>query len=89
MDSDSEGEDEDLEKGPVSQRRERRRSVTSMPGSLPGSSSSDEEGFGSEDEHEEDEDGYGYDGENEEEVAEEALDEDLLAAGEMQNVPFL
>ena len=90
IDSDSEDEDEDLEKGSVLRKRERRRSLSSMPGSLPGSSSSDEEDFGSEGEHEgDDEDGYGYDGENEEEVAEEALDEDLLAAGEMQNVPFL
>ncbi|EKM59320.1 uncharacterized protein PHACADRAFT_191669 [Phanerochaete carnosa HHB-10118-sp] len=87
MDSESEDED-DLEQGQVPRRRERRRSVSSMPGSLPGSSSSDEEHFGEDDEDGEDED-YGYDGGNEEEVAEEAFDEDLLAAGEMQNVPFL
>ncbi|KAJ3551651.1 hypothetical protein NM688_g4579 [Phlebia brevispora] len=57
--------------------------------SLPGSSSSDEEvHFGvSDDEHDGEE--YGYDGEAEEEAAEEAFDEDLLATGEMENVPFL
>lgn len=88
MDSDSEDE-EDIEQGKP-RRRERRRSITSMPGSLPGSSSSDEERFGQSEEDEEDEeDDYGYEGGNEEEVAEEAFDEDLLAAGEMQNVPFL
>lgn len=89
MDSDSEDED-DLEQGKGPHRRERRRSVASMPGSLPGSSSSDEErdGEGEEDEEGEEGDDYGYDGGNEE-VAEEAFDEDLLAAGEMQNVPFL
>ncbi|GJE84370.1 LNS2-domain-containing protein [Phanerochaete sordida] len=90
MDSDSEDEG-DLEQGTGAhpRRRERRRSVSSMPGSLPGSSSSDEERFG-EDEDEEEHDDYGYEGGNEEEeVAEEAFDEDLLAAGEMQNVPFL
>jgi phosphatidate phosphatase LPIN len=91
IDSESEDEDEDeLEKGTRgSRRRERRRSVTSMPGSLPGSSSSDEERYGGDEHEDEDEDGYGYEGENEEEVAEEAFDEDILAAGEMQNVPFL
>lgn len=87
-----ESEDEgDPGEGTVLRRsRQRTRSVSSMPGSLPGSSSSDEEHSGSEDGEEEDgeEDEYGYDGENEE-VADEALDEDLLAAGEMQNVPFL
>jgi len=91
MDSESEDEDEDdLEQGKVPRRRERRRSVSSMPGSLPGSSSSDEGSFGQGegDEDEENED-YGYEGGNEEEVAEEVFDEDLLAAGEMQNVPFL
>ena len=31
----------------------------------------------------------GYDGEREVEAAEEAFDEDLLAAGEMEKVPFL
>ena len=89
IDSESEDEEDELEKGTRSRRRERRRSVSSMPGSLPGSSSSDEEQFGGDDHGEEDEDGYGYEGENEEEVGEEAFDEDLLAAGEMQNVPFL
>lgn len=90
IDSESEDEEEDdLEKG-QRPRRHRRRSVSSMPGSLPGSSSSDEEPqFGVDDEDEDDEE-YGYEGEGEEEeAAEEAFDEDFLATGEMQNVPFL
>lgn len=90
IDSESEDEGEiDLEKGGKRPRRERRRSVSSMPGSLPGSSSSDEEPQFGVDEEDEEDDGYGYEGENEEEAAEEAFDEDFLAAGEMQNVPFL
>ena len=65
--------------------------MESMPGSLPGSRTSldDDEGeedleFGAGDE--------AYEGEDEdvnEEAAEQAFDEDLLAAGEMENVPFL
>lgn len=59
-----------------------------MPGSLPGSpspGSDDEMQFG-----EDDEDGEGEEYEYEdEEVAEEAFDEDLLATGEMENIPFL
>lgn len=90
IESGDESDDEgDLEQGRGARRRERRRSVTSMPGSLPGSPGSDDERFGSEDEEEGGEDGYGYDGADEEEVGEEAFDEDLLAAGEMQSVPFL
>ena len=69
-------------------------SMSSMPGSL------DDMHLGLEEEEEEEEEenegveegeegGYMYDGENEEEAAEEAFDEDLLATGEMQNVPFL
>ncbi|KAI0340913.1 LNS2-domain-containing protein [Trametopsis cervina] len=85
-DSDSEDEDDDLEKG---SRRQRRRSISSMPGSLPGSHSDDEMEFGEEDEGDEYEEEYGYEGENEEEAAEEAFDEHLFAAGEMANVPFL
>ena len=62
-----------------------------MPGSLPGSEESDEEmHFGVDAEHEGDGEDYGYEGEGEEEeVAEEAFDEDLLATGEMESVPFL
>ncbi|OBZ70054.1 hypothetical protein A0H81_09611 [Grifola frondosa] len=63
-----------------------------MPGSLPGSlgagsGSDDDMHFGVDDD--DDEERYGYDGEDEEEAAEEAFDEDLLATGEMENVPFL
>ncbi|KAH9943217.1 LNS2-domain-containing protein [Epithele typhae] len=84
-DSDYEGDD-DLEK--ARRRRERRRSVASMPGSLPGSNpgSDDEIEFGDED----DEDDHdGYEGENEEDVPDEAFDEALDAAGEMQNVDYI
>ena len=86
-DEEESGDEEDLESGVVPRRRPRTRSVSSMPGSLPGSSSSDEEHSGSEEGDEEDEDeedGYGYEEENE--VVDYALEEDL---GEMQNVPFL
>lgn len=71
--------------------RQRRRSMTSMPGSL----DDDEINFGvDEDDDEEGEEGEeGSDDEDDEGVDEEggedAFDEDLLAAGEMQNVPFL
>lgn len=71
--------------------RQRRRSMTSMPGSL----DDDEMNFGvDEDDEEEGEEGEeGYDDEDaegaDEEGGEDAFDEDLLAAGEMQNVPFL
>ncbi|KAG2013272.1 hypothetical protein CC2G_010202 [Coprinopsis cinerea AmutBmut pab1-1] len=71
-------------------RRERRRSITSMPGSLHDhdmdfdDSEDDDEGeYDDEDEEHQD------DGLEPEEHAEEAFDEDLLAAGEMQKVPFL
>ncbi|TFY76783.1 hypothetical protein EWM64_g7229 [Hericium alpestre] len=82
--STSEEEEEDLEGG--KRRRVRKRSMESMPGSLPGSRPS----F-SEDEEELEfghEDGYGHEAINEE-AAEHAFDEDLFATGEMQNVPFL
>lgn len=89
--SEDEGEGNDIEHGVAKQRgrRRRRRSMSSMPGSLPGSSSSSDEEvhFGvDEDGHEEE---YGYEGEDEEEAAEETFDEDLLATGEMESVPFL
>lgn len=83
--SEDEGNRFDLEKG--QRQRRRTRSMSSMPGSLPGSSgsSSDEEmHFGRDD----DDDGE-YEGEDEEEAAEEAFDEDILATGEMEKVPFL
>jgi phosphatidate phosphatase LPIN len=96
-DSDSESEsDGHLKAG----KRQRRRSMTSMPGSL------DDLHFGVDDDEEDDghwEDGeYGdrdadrgesyddddepYDGELDEEMA---IDEDLLAATEMKKIPFL
>ncbi|KAF8969328.1 Lipin/Ned1/Smp2-domain-containing protein [Flammula alnicola] len=101
----SDDEDDDGEISPDGQRRRRvrRRSMTSMPGTL------DERHFGMDDDEEEEEghdhlhhdDGQfvhgeeddNYDGEGDEgdadEQADEAFDDDLLAAGEMQNVPFL
>lgn len=87
IDSGSEDEDDegDLEK----QKKRWRRRRESMPGSLPGSdgsASDDDLQFGMD---EDGEGGYEYDGENEEKAAAEAFDEDFLATGEMENVPFL
>lgn len=89
---DEDGDDLELGADGRRRRRERRRSMTSMPGSL------DEMHFGV-DEDEEDEPPFSGDeaGEGAEEddilvdddVGNEAFDEDLLAAGEMKNVPFL
>lgn len=87
-DSDDEGVS-DSEGG---HKRERRRSMTSMPGTL------DEMHFGMDDD--DDEPLYSSDHKNEdgeavhivhapEEAGEEDFDEDLLVAGEMSNVPFL
>ncbi|KAI0677301.1 LNS2-domain-containing protein [Trametes maxima] len=85
-DSEYEEEDGDVEGQKIRRNRQRRRSVTSMPGSLPGSEpgSDDEMVFG----EDEDED-HGYEGENEEDVPDEALDEALFAAGEMNNVDYI
>lgn len=78
---DEEEYDDQLEKG--RRHRPRTRSISSMPGSLPGSNGSDDEmEFEVDDEGE-----YQYEGE--EEPADDAFDEDLLAAGEMKDVPFL
>ncbi|KAG5639717.1 hypothetical protein H0H81_005900 [Sphagnurus paluster] len=85
---DDEGE-EGLDADGKRRRRERRRSMTSMPGTL------DEMHFGmdeeeEEEDEEEDDNGDGDESEEmDEEVGDEAFDEDLLAAGEMKNVPFL
>ena len=95
LDSEYDGEEGEKAGGGGGQRvrvRVRTRSMESMPGSLPGSRTSLDE----EEEEEEDlEFGAGdeaYEGEDEdvsEEAVEQAFDEDLLAAGEMENVPFL
>lgn len=82
-DSDDEEDGDDLEKG----RRPRRRSISSMPGSLPGHS--DDEMHFEEEEEEYGDEEYPYEGENEEEAAAHAFDEDSFAIGEMENVPFL
>ncbi|RXW25180.1 hypothetical protein EST38_g692 [Candolleomyces aberdarensis] len=91
---DSEDDDEaTLSDGAVGRRRrrERRRSMTSMPGSLIDEEEdihfSDEEGEHYDDEYDA-EDGD-HEGLESEEGEEEAFDDDLLAAGEMQKVPFL
>ncbi|THH29663.1 hypothetical protein EUX98_g4516 [Antrodiella citrinella] len=81
-------EGEDVEQGKRGHRR-RTRSMSSMPGSLPGSpspGSDDEMQFG-----EEEEEGSGdeYEYQDQEEATEDAFDEDLLATGEMENIPFL
>ncbi|KAH9482509.1 Nuclear elongation and deformation protein 1 [Psilocybe cubensis] len=92
----SDDEDDEGELGVDGQRRKRnrRRSMTSMPGTLDESHFGMDEDDGEEGEqhvgHEDDDDEGAYEGEeNPEEEAEEAFDDDLLAAGEMQNVPFL
>ena len=82
--SESDSEVEDDGNG-QRRKRERRRSMSSIPGAL------DDMNFEID---ERDEDEHDYDGEGEEddigeEAAEEDFDEDLLAAGEMKNVPFL
>lgn len=81
------GSEDDDDEDDLEQQKRRRQRRDSMPGSLPGSdgSASDEElHFGVDDGGD-----SGYDGEREVEAAEEAFDEDLLAAGEMEKVPFL
>lgn len=88
LDSGDEGEDIDLERQTIGRKRLRR---TSMPGSLPGHSDNDrdehEHSDEEEDEYEYDgeEDDYGYDPEHEDQT----FDDDILATGEMQSVPFL
>lgn len=97
-------DDEDEEIGPNGQKRKRvrRRSMTSMPGTLDerhfGLDDSDEEDnrqfIHDDDNHDDQEGDDGYDGAGDEEGAEEedqeeAFDDDLLAAGEMASVPFL
>jgi len=87
-DQDDENGNGDVEKGNRG-RRPRTRSMSSMPGSMPGSPSP-----GSDDEmqyDDDDEEGSGdeYDYEGQQEATEEAFDEDLLATGEMENIPFL
>ncbi|KAH7105602.1 LNS2-domain-containing protein [Auriculariales sp. MPI-PUGE-AT-0066] len=72
--------------------RQRRKSIDSMPGSLPSSSSMHHHWSENEEEVEEaleegeEDDEYGEDDEAE---AEDAFDEDLLATGEMEDIPFL
>lgn len=86
-DSDDEATLSDGAVGRMRRKRERRRSMTSMPGSL---MDEEEEMHFSDDEGDDEYGDEEHDGEGEEGVEEEeAFDEDLLAAGEMQNVPFL
>ena len=88
LDSGDEDEDIDLERQTRGRKRVRR---ISMPGSLPGPSDNerDEHEHSDQEEEEDEDDGeeddYGYDAEHEE----QAFDDDILATGEMENVPFL
>ncbi|KAF9057891.1 Lipin/Ned1/Smp2-domain-containing protein [Panaeolus papilionaceus] len=84
----SDDEDDEIGVDGHRRKRERRRSMTSMPGSLDDMQFDDEE---EEEEHEEQGEG---DPDYEEDAGndlgeEESYDDDLLATGEMQNVPFL
>jgi phosphatidate phosphatase LPIN len=91
VDSGDEDEEIDLERQTKGRKKVRR---TSMPGSLPGHSDNerDEHEHGDEEEEEEEEeeeddeeDDYGYDAEHEVQT----FDDDILATGEMESVPFL
>lgn len=87
LDSGDEDEDIDLERQARGRTRVRR---ISMPGSLPGHSDNErEQEHGDEEEDDDEDDGeeddYGYDAEHEEQT----FDDDILATGEMENVPFL
>ncbi|KAJ6572586.1 Lipin/Ned1/Smp2-domain-containing protein [Mycena sp. CBHHK59/15] len=86
-DSEDEGDEDFADLDGKRRRRQRRRSMVSMPGSL-----DDDMQFDMDD----DEDGahledgeYDEQGQDGLEDEEETFDEDLLAAGEMKNVPFL
>ena len=86
LDSGDEDEDIDLEQQTIGKKVRR----ISMPGSLPGHSDNErdenEHGDEEEDEDEDDVEGdYDYDAEHEEQT----FDDDILATGEMENVPFL
>lgn len=92
---DEDGDGWELDASGQPRKRQRRRSMTSMPGTLDDMNwglYDDEEGEEYEPRSEDLEEGYG-EGEDGMEGdmldEEEAFDEDLLAAGEMQNVPFL
>lgn len=91
----SDEEDEDIEMGMDGRKRTRRRSMTSMPGTLDEThfelddDEDDERQFVHHDDEEEDEGYEGEEGEDQLEHDAEGFDEDILAAGEMANVPFL
>lgn len=97
-------DDDDNDLKESQRRRLRSRSITSMPGTLDETEFLADEDDGQEGHLEKDhsssemagEDGEGYEGEEDEqyhldaeEEAEAAFDDDLLATGEMQKVPFL
>ncbi|KAJ7766877.1 LNS2-domain-containing protein [Mycena metata] len=82
-DSEDEDGDDDLDADAKRRRRQNRRSMTSMPGSL---DHDDDLQFDMDDDEPA---GYGDAEPPDVEDEEEAFDEDLLAAGEMKNVPFL
>jgi phosphatidate phosphatase LPIN len=79
----AESDEEDEEGHDAQGKRVRRRSMTSMPGSI------DEMEFDDPDDEEFLEEGTGEGEYEEDQTAEEDFDEDILAAGEMNNVPFL
>ncbi|PPQ74365.1 hypothetical protein CVT24_000659 [Panaeolus cyanescens] len=84
-------DDEDDESGGDIHRkkRERRRSMTSMPGSLDDMQFDDDDEEVYDEEHEEEGEHDFEENEGNELGEEESYDDDLLATGEMQNVPFL
>ncbi|KAF8897778.1 Lipin/Ned1/Smp2-domain-containing protein [Infundibulicybe gibba] len=88
--SDDEADEDELDADGKRRRRQRRRSMTSMPGSL------DDMHFGMDDDdddrYDEAEEGTYEQDENaqlDDEDVEATIDEDLWAAGEMKDVPFL
>ncbi|EJD01525.1 LNS2-domain-containing protein [Fomitiporia mediterranea MF3/22] len=96
---------EDREETSRERRARKRLSLDSMPGSLSGSQADfefdeeeeDEQGYDGDENYDEHEGGDGQDKrrhyeietEDPEEAAEEGFDDDLLATGEMESVPFL
>jgi phosphatidate phosphatase LPIN len=88
-------DDDDLEKGSRGRGRSRRRSMTSMPGSLDDAEFDlDGDEQGAEHDDSEEQDGEGVDEEegeieDEEGAIEEAFDEAFFKTSQMKNVPFL
>lgn len=86
--ADSDDEFDEDAADPAHRRRDRRRSMTSMPGSL------DDEQFGFDEDEDVDGEGSEYDSEgmtqeDQEAAAERALDEDVMKVAEMDDIPYL